>query len=225
VNVKILITSRRRATYLQVQVVQHRGTASLKPLVMSANLNMSDPTSFVAVSFVSCLTGIPPASGPNLAAGLYHGILQGAALFLLAAVLAAVVSLLLVRAFLRDFVLRKMVAYEGQRIALDGAIKKEGAFTIVMLLRLSPVMPLAPANLLLALTSVDVLPYIAGTFVGLTPFSTVYAYIGSVGQQAADGGADSTQMAMQIVGLVATILLTWKITKVAQKALASAKGE
>ena len=127
--------------------------------------------------------------------------------------------------------LRKMAKYETKRLALDKAIQKEGAFTIVVLLRLSPAMPLAPANVLLALTSVGAIPYATGTLVGLLPFSAVYSYMGSVGQQAAaaqhtnDGAADHAQTAIQLVGLVATLLLTWKISKVAQKALNSAQEE
>ena len=194
-------------------------------------LDLHDRTSFVGLSFLSCLTGVPPASGPNLAAGAYHGTAVGAALFLLGALLAALASLFLVRSLLREFVLRKMAKYETKRLALDKAIQKEGAFTIVVLLRLSPAMPLAPANVLLALTSVGAIPYATGTLVGLLPFSAVYSYMGSVGQQAAaaqhtnDGAADHAQTAIQLVGLVATLLLTWKISKVAQKALNSAQEE
>lgn len=185
---------------------------------------MGDPVTFVAVTFVSGLIGVPPASGPNLAAGLYHGVLRGSALFLLGAVLAAVAALLLVRTFLKAFVLRKMAAWEAKRKALDAAIVKEGAFTIVALLRLSPAMPLAPANALLGLTGVGVVPYTIGTLVGLVPFSVVYAYVGSVSQQAAEGGGDSSQLAIQVAGLLATVGLTWKISKIAQGALDSATG-
>jgi len=82
------------------------------------------------------------------------------------------VSVVLVRTLLKSFVLRKMAAYESKRRALDAAIEKEGAFMIVMLLRLSPAMPLAPANALLGLTSVGLLPYTLGTLarpLGLGP--------------------------------------------------------
>lgn len=190
----------------------------------------SDPLNFLAATFISCLTGIPPPSTLNLAAGLYHGVMKGSVLFLLGAVLAAVATVLLVRAFLRDFVMRKMKAWEPKRLALDAAIAKEGSFTIVALLRLSPAMPLAPASLLLGLTNVGLVPYTLGTLVGLFPFSAVYAYVGSVsGQAAAAGSADSsgkdpTQLALQIAGVVATIGLSWKISKVAQGALDAATG-
>ena len=189
---------------------------------MERLLDMRDPLSFVALSFISCFAGVPPPTGPNLAGGLYHGVVFGSALFLTAAVLAAVTSVVMVRTFLQAFILRKMSAWEGKRLALNAAIEKEGAFTIVALLRLSPAMPLAPANMLLSLTSVGLVPYTCGTLVGLLPFTVVYAYVGSVGQQAASGGGDTSQVAIQGIGLAATIGLTWKISKVAQKALDSA---
>jgi uncharacterized membrane protein YdjX (TVP38/TMEM64 family) len=184
--------------------------------------NIADPIAFLGLTFVSCLTGIPPASGPNLAAGLYHGVFRGSALFLLGAVLAALAALLLVRVLFKAFVLRKMAAWEDKRIALDTAIANEGAFTIVALLRLSPAMPLAPANVLLGLTNVGLVPYTLGTLAGLLPFSIVYTYVGSVSQQAAAAGGDSTQTMLQIAGVLATVALTWKISKVAQGALDSA---
>ena len=192
--------------------------------MLTAYLDMSNPISFAGLNLVSCLTGVPPSSTTNFAAGLYHGILYGTALFLFSAALAALIALVLVRVLFKAFILRKMAAWESKRVALDAAIAKEGAFTIVALLRLSPAMPLAPANLLLGLTSVGVVPYTLGTVVGLLPFSAVYSYLGSVSQSAADGGGDSTQMALQIAGVLATVGLTWKISKVAQAALDSATG-
>jgi uncharacterized membrane protein YdjX (TVP38/TMEM64 family) len=191
---------------------------------MERYIDVSDPLNFLGLSFVSCLTGVPPASGPNLAAGLYHGVVKGSAIFLLGAVLASITSAVLIRTLLKDLVLRKLANLEPKRVALDAAIDKEGAFQITALLRLSPVMPLAPANILLSLTSVGLVPYTLGTVVGLLPFSVVYAYVGSVGQQAASGSTDTTQLAIQAVGLVATIGLTWKLSKVAQAALDSASG-
>ena len=195
-----------------------------RALWLYAPITMEDPASFVGLSFVSCLTGVPPASGPNLAAGLYHGVVKGTALFLLGAVLAALVSVALTRSFLRGLILSKMAAYEEKRIAIEAAIEKEGALMIVILLRLSPAMPLAPANILLGLTTVGIAPLLAGTAMGLLPFTAVYAYVGSVGQQAAEGGSNRTQLAAQIVGILATVALTLKITRVAQKALDGAQA-
>ena len=93
---------------------------------MERYIDVSNPLNFLGLSFVSCLTGVPPASGPNLAAGLYHGVVKGSALFLLGAVLASVTSALLIRTLLKDLVLRKLAHLEPKRIALDAAINKEG---------------------------------------------------------------------------------------------------
>lgn len=193
--------------------------------MLSSTPSLDNPLSVAALSFVACLTGIPPPSGINLAAGLYHGTIGGTALFMLGATAACFTSALLVRSLFKSFVLRKMAVWDSKRIALDAAIQKEGAFLIVTLLRLSPVMPVAPANILLALTSVNLAAYTLGSFVGLLPFVFVYAYAGSIGQTvSADGETDSTQLALQLFGVIATILLTVKVGKVAQSALDSAQG-
>ena len=59
---------------------------------------------------------------------------------------------------------------------------------------------------------------------GLLPFTFVYAYVGSAGAQAAAGGMDSLQVAINATGLAVTVGLTWKLSKVAQRALDSAQG-
>ncbi|EOD38101.1 hypothetical protein EMIHUDRAFT_200551 [Emiliania huxleyi CCMP1516] len=75
------------------------------------------------------------------------------------------------------------------RAALDRAIAKEGALSIVVLLRLSPAMPLVLASALLAFTQVSLGPYTAGTVVGLLPFSAVYCYAGAAGAEVAADAA------------------------------------
>ena len=186
---------------------------------------MSSRLAFVGTSVVSCLFGVPPASVPNLAAGLYHGVVQGTALFLLGALIAALLCALLVRGLLRGFILRKLrgTSYEQKFYALSGAVAKEGAYTITVLLRLSPAMPLPIGNVLLSLTDVGLLPYTVGSLIGLLPFTIVYAYVGSVGQAAASGSSDTLTLVGQGVGLLATIALTKKVSDVARKALDDAQ--
>ncbi len=181
---------------------------------------------FVALSAASALTGFPPASGPNLLAGSLFGPLLGTACFMLGTMLGSVVSFALVRTVLRGWLMRRMASYAPQWKGIDLAIAREGAFFIVMLLRLSPAMPLAIANAVLGLTSVGFVPYALGTACGLLPFSFIYVYVGSLGKQMTEGAGlfdDPLQLALTVAGLVTTAGLTWKISKVATAALDAAQ--
>lgn len=188
-------------------------------------LDLISPAPFVMATAMSSLVGIPPSSGPNLAAGAYFGTLRGTALFLLGALLGSLASLLLVRTMFKAWLHRKMQRHEAKWRALDVAIAKEGALLIVVLLRLSPAMPISFVNALLGLASVGVVPFVLGTAVGLLPFSFVYAYVGAVGKQAAAGGQSTLDVALQVAGVVATLGLTYKISKVAQAALDGAQQQ
>lgn len=52
--------------------------------------------------------------------------------------------------------------------SIDRAISRNG-FKFVMLLRLSPLLPLAVSNYLYGLTSVDLGAYVAGSWLGMLP--------------------------------------------------------
>jgi hypothetical protein len=61
------------------------------------------------------------------------------------------------------------VAYKNKRFAaIDRAISRNG-LKFVMLLRLSPLLPLAASNYLYGLTSVDVGSYVLGSWLGMLP--------------------------------------------------------
>ena len=52
--------------------------------------------------------------------------------------------------------------------AIDRAIGRDG-FRVVVLLRLSPLLPLAASNYLYGLTSVDLTSYVLGSWLGMLP--------------------------------------------------------
>lgn len=72
--------------------------------------------------------------------------------------------------------------------AIDGAIAKEG-FKVILLLRLSPLLPFAVSNYLYGITSVDFASFFFATFIGFAPGTLGIVYAGSVGKAFfADGG-------------------------------------
>ena len=102
--------------------------------------------------------------------------------------------------------------------AIGKAVAKDG-FKIVMLLRLSPAFPFAIMTLILSLTQVDNFIHLKATVIGLIPSSFVYIYAGAMGADAADGAWGFSDWAIAIGGLVATVLATAKVVKVADAAL------
>ena len=64
--------------------------------------------------------------------------------------------------------------------AIDQAIGKD-SFKVVLLLRLSPLLPLSLSNYLYGLTSVDFWPYVAASFLGMLPGTWAYVSAGHVG--------------------------------------------
>jgi uncharacterized membrane protein YdjX (TVP38/TMEM64 family) len=65
--------------------------------------------------------------------------------------------------------------------AIDRAINKEG-FKVVLLLRLSPLLPFALSNYLYGLTSVDFWSFVSATFLGFSPGTLAIVYAGSAGK-------------------------------------------
>ena len=67
------------------------------------------------------------------------------------------------------------------------------ALQFVMLLRLSPLLPLSVSNYLYGLTSVDLVPYIFGTMLGMAPGTYAYVSAGHIGKavlaEAGEGSA------------------------------------
>ena len=66
--------------------------------------------------------------------------------------------------------------------AIDRAISKNG-FKFVVLLRLSPLLPLAASNYLYGLTSVDLGRYVLGSWLGMLPGTYAYVTAGETGEE------------------------------------------
>jgi uncharacterized membrane protein YdjX (TVP38/TMEM64 family) len=88
---------------------------------------------------------------------------------------------------------------------------------IIFLLRLSPAMPFALTNFLMASARVPLRTYVAGTFLGMLPRSSAVVFVGS---GLSELSFDDPQEAWLIVfGIIATIASVIFITIVARRAL------
>ena len=122
----------------------------------------------------------------------------------------------------------RVVATPGHH-GIDEAVGTQGR-RIVFLLRLSPIFPFNLLNYALGLTKVRLRDYVLAS-VGMIPGTLLYVYYGKLaGDVAALAGGVAPERGAAYytvlgVGLVATLLVTVFVTRLAKKALSEATGE
>ena len=179
-----------------------------------------------AVIYVIITVLLIPGSILTLGAGAVFGVIPGTIYTSVGSTIGATCAFLLGRTLMRDWVERK-VKSSPKLQAVDEAVEREGG-RIVFLLRLSPLVPFSISNYVYGLTRIRLGAYVLASWIGMIPGTLLYAYIGSLVQRFAElGAAEQTtttgEWIMYIVGLIATIIATVRITIVARRALA-AKG-
>jgi uncharacterized membrane protein YdjX (TVP38/TMEM64 family) len=184
-------------------------------------LGVWGPVAFIAGYVVAAVLFIP-GSLLTLAGGAIFGLTKGVMIVFLAAVLGSSAAFLVSRYVARGSIERRL-AGNARFAAIDRAVGAQGR-KIVFLLRLSPVFPFTLLNYGLGLTNVRFVDYVAAS-VGMLPGTLLYVYYGKVigdvavlasGMAREKGPAD---YAILILGLVATIVVTTIVTRIARRAL------
>jgi len=163
-----------------------------------------------------------PGSLLTLAAGAVFGLLRGTVAVSVGATLGAGAAFLVGRYLARDRVARW--AEENPRFAaLDAAVGREGG-KIVFLTRLSPLFPYNLLNYLFGLTRVGFWTYLLASWLGMLPGTFLYVYLGFAGRAiartaAGPGVGTLWEGIFWGVGLAATALLTYTVTRLARRAL------
>ncbi len=190
-------------------------------------LGVWGPIVFVLGYTVATVAFIP-GSLLTLAGGAIFGLAEGTALVFVGASLGATAAFLASRYLVRGAI-EKRVAAEPRFAAIDRAVGREG-FKIVLLLRLTPVVPFVLLNYALGLTRVSLGDYVRA-FIGMFPATLLYVYygkvIGDVAEIAAGVGDDRGwgDHALLGVGLIATVAATTIIVRIARRALREEVGE
>lgn len=176
------------------------------------------PALFVAV-YVLATVFFVPGSALTLGAGALFGVVRGSIFVSLASTLGATAAFLVGRYLARGWVTKKIAANE-RFAAIDKAVAGEG-WKIVGLTRLSPVFPFALINYAFGLTRVKLREYVLASWIGMMPGTVMYVYIGSLANVGV-GQRQRTQAewALYGVGLLATVVVTIFVTRIARKALA-----
>ena len=163
-----------------------------------------------------------PATPLTASAGYLFGLLPGTITVLISATIAAAVSFAIGRTTLRSWA-ESLANNNEQWRTIDKAISKEG-FKVVLLLRLSPLLPFALSNYLYALTSIKFTEYIAATFLGFAPGTFGIVYAGSAGKDILSGG-DGLPWYIYAGGAACIALAGQTIGKIASNAVRDIEQE
>ncbi len=210
------------AAALAALLLLGRRAAGLVPALAEQVLRMGawGPVAYVGIYTLGAVLLIP-GSVLTLAAGAIFGLIQGTVLVLMAATLGAAAAFLVARYLARDYVERRIGT--GRLAAVDRALARKG-LRLVLLLRLTPVVPYSLLNYSLGLSQVRFRDFLLAS-VGMLPGTVLYVYYGKViGDVAAlAGGAavphDLAYWIFIAVGLVATIAVSVLVTRTARRAL------
>jgi len=172
-----------------------------------SSLGVATPLVFAAVYVVAAVI-LLPGSAFSVASGALFGFWLGLAVSIVASTVAGLLAFLVARHLLRDTIARRAARFP-RFAAVDRAIGRDGG-TVVLLLRVVPGFPFSIGNYLFGLTSVRLAPYVAATFVGMLPSTTVFVLAGAAGRRSLAALTHSaTPSPLQLFGLlvVAVILI------------------
>ncbi|WP_228036820.1 TVP38/TMEM64 family protein [Cuspidothrix issatschenkoi] len=176
---------------------------------------------FIGIYIIATVAFLP-GSILTLGAGVIFGVILGSLYVFIGATLGATAAFLVGRYLARGWVTNK-IADNKKFAAIDKAVSKEG-LKIVLLTRLSPIFPFNLLNYALGITGVSLQDYFLGS-VGMIPGTIMYVYIGSLAGNLAFIGSEGKpdnmilHWVIKIIGLIATIVMTIYVTKIAKKAL------
>lgn len=163
--------------------------------------------------------GLIPTHASSLVSGMLFGFAGGSALAVGATSLAALFGYALVRRLVGDEFLARLVSGARGR-AVHAELLGGGALrtaALIALVRLSPAMPFAATNLLLASAGVRVGTFLAGTVVGIAPRVLVVALAGAgLAELDLARGDDGRSLAL---GALATVVALFVIGRLARRAL------
>lgn len=183
-----------------------------------ADLGIVGPLVFALIYAIATVL-LLPGSVLTLAAGAIFGIWEGFLTVSIGSNLGAAAAFLIARYGARRKV-EQVAASRPKFRAIDQAIS-EGGWKVVALLRLSPAIPFNLQNYLYGLTNIRFWTCVLTSWLAMIPGTFMYVYLGNVaGQAAGDRQRTAGEWALLIAGLVATVVVTVYITRLAKRKLA-----
>ncbi len=175
-----------------------------------------------AAAYVPAAVLFVPGSLLTLSAGFVFGVVKGTLVVSAGSTAGAAAAFLVARTVARDWVSRR-IAGRPKLAAIGRAVAKED-FKLVLLTRLSPVLPFNVLNYAFGLTSARFGKYLLASWIGMLPGTLMYVYLGSAAKSVASLLSHETprstgQQALFVLGLAATVAAVVVITRAARRAL------
>lgn len=179
---------------------------------------------FVLALIMVSTTGLLPSSVMAVAAGSIFGLWAGLMLVMSGIFIGAIIAFMLSRYFIRS----SIEAWIIQRVSLDAIDRLIGerGWRIVILLRLSPLVPFVVGSYALGVSAVRFRDYCIGT-VGVIPPLFAIVYTGALANDLATlhnprfSEWNWAQYGMLTVGLVASIVVAMMLARMAGRTLHS----
>lgn len=159
------------------------------------------PIIFASAYMVATVLMVPGAP-MTVTAGLAFG-LWGIPLVAASATLGSALAFLIARHVARSYVERLIERRRHLRAVVRAVAARGGS--VVLLLRLSPLIPFNVQNYLLGAAGVPFVRFIAATAIGTLPGTTLFVYIGAIGRPG--GGRAILEWVLVLAGLSATAAL------------------
>ncbi len=184
------------------------------------------PVLLAAACVVACVLFVPGLI-LTMGAGFLFGVVRGTIAASMGSLLGATAAFLVGRTLLREPIEKRMAAYPRFQ-AIDRAVGRQG-FKIVLLVRLSPVLPFNVLNYGFGLTNARLRHYVPASWIGMLPATVMYVYLGSALKSLADVAAGApeggtSQTVFFVAGLAMTVVAAVVVTRVARRALDEAMG-
>jgi len=177
---------------------------------------------FMAVYVLATVLLLPGAI-LTVGAGFVFGLAWGFVAVSVGSTTGAALAFLIGRFLARDKI-EAATRDQPKFRSVDRAIGEKGA-KLILLLRLSPLIPFNLSNYFYGLTAVRFWPYVLASWVGMMPGTLLYVYLGTLGRAGVEtaAGAETGRTAMEwaflITGLLVTLVVTIWVSSIARKAL------
>jgi uncharacterized membrane protein YdjX (TVP38/TMEM64 family) len=126
---------------------------------------------------------------------------------------ASMLAFLAARYLLRDKI-RSLLVRRPKYRKLDRAVAEDG-WQVVVLMRLSPIVPFNLQNYALGVTAIPFLQYLTATLIGIAPGIAIYVYFGIFGKGLGDGPSafDWVLFGLGVLATIALAILVLRKTK------------
>lgn len=166
---------------------------------------------FILIYILSTVMMLP-GSPLTFTAGALFGFWKGLILVSIGSTLGATCAFMVSRYLIRKSV-EKRVLENKKFQSIDNEINEQG-WKIVILSRLSPIIPFFLLNYALGITKIRFIHFIFASWIGMIPGTTTYVLMGTMGGAFINGKKSSFEWVLLGMGLVATILVTLLISKI-----------